>query len=303
MNQLSPSLSSLLSTYPQTAPPKFIKGDIAHRIQEQSREEMRVYSNDVVTHRVAPTSSKSPRRGGGTRGNITGFSAKSRRSLLFQLRNRPKAWRCMVTLTYGQQWPSDSQTCSKHRGTLIKALKRKGIGGIWRLEFQKRGAPHLHLLLNKRVDVQYLRETWERIAGVFAGQVNVLYKFKPFYLAKLEVVSTDQRPYEGKRWDVFGLEKLEPDCVTTGTPQELAPIHRAMRNHQRAVVRVVRAQGTKPRAKYRSKSLGRRTYVGESVIAKRMLTSCQASRAGNASLDIALSPWDEKKFWIRLAQL
>lgn len=53
-----------------------------------------------------------------------------------------------ITLTYGQNFPAPREA-KRHLDNFIKRLRRKhdGLSGFWRLEFQKRGAPHFHLLL------------------------------------------------------------------------------------------------------------------------------------------------------------
>lgn len=58
----------------------------------------------------------------------------------------------MVTLTYPgdwQQWVPDARTLVRHREALKERWRRKyGMPvGVWVVEFQKRGAPHLHMYL------------------------------------------------------------------------------------------------------------------------------------------------------------
>lgn len=89
---------------------------------------------------------------GKTRGNVTTFSFKSRRGLMIYmaLLDLEKAGLpTFLTLTYPGSWHKDPERWKRQLNTFTKALFRKwpDAWGVWRLEFQKRGAPHFHLLL------------------------------------------------------------------------------------------------------------------------------------------------------------
>jgi len=85
------------------------------------------------------------------RGEICGFSAKSRLRLLKSMAcvNYEKAGLpTFLSLTYHMDW-GESKDWKRNLDTFIKSLRRKWpeAWGLWKLEFQKRGAPHYHLLL------------------------------------------------------------------------------------------------------------------------------------------------------------
>lgn len=105
-----------------------------------------------------------PRGGGGTRvgqpgpstkGRVqTAWSAKSRRRMRFDFGALP--WEMlgrrpvMITLTYPGEWElwvPDARTFVKHREALKERWRRKyGTPvGVWVTEFQRRGAPHVHM--------------------------------------------------------------------------------------------------------------------------------------------------------------
>jgi hypothetical protein len=128
-----------------------------------------------------------PRKsGGGVRGDIKSWSAASRRRLLFFMAALPLDaitretggdW-AFVTLTY----PTDPgpEEMRRHRNAFLMAMRRSGIKSwVWKLEFQERGAPHMHLLVQlrngSRKELQryrlWLWETWERTIGV-RGRVD-----------------------------------------------------------------------------------------------------------------------------------
>jgi hypothetical protein len=56
----------------------------------------------------------------------------------------------MVTLTYPAVYPCDGRRVKKHLHAFLIWLKydTRGTGYLWFLEFQKRGAPHIHILLD-----------------------------------------------------------------------------------------------------------------------------------------------------------
>lgn len=55
-----------------------------------------------------------------------------------------------MTLTYGRDYPTSGRLVAKHRNAFLTWLRRKFqvLSYVWFLEFQRRGAPHLHLLLS-----------------------------------------------------------------------------------------------------------------------------------------------------------
>lgn len=109
-----------------------------------------------------------------TRGRIKGFSHRSRkRACLVMSQWRPDLQVGLGTVTYPAEWP-DASTVAKHRGSLIRALMKQWpqCKGMLRLEYQQRGAPHFHLVLDGFTGIsevlafrEWLREKWCRIIG------------------------------------------------------------------------------------------------------------------------------------------
>jgi len=107
------------------------------------------------------------RSGGGKRGDIKAFSSESRLRL-FKLMHTLKFKRCtFITLTYPLDFPTDPKIYKSHlQKWRYEIEKRYGkFQTIWRLEFQKRGAPHYHLLCLDApfVDVFDLSNLWADI--------------------------------------------------------------------------------------------------------------------------------------------
>ena len=118
-----------------------------------------------------------PERDVQPRGKITEWSAASRARLKFFLGtlSREELGRTLiVTLTYPSEFPApdDHAVYMEHLHTFQIYLRRKWptCSGVWKLEFQSRGAAHYHLMLYGLHGVPleevrtWVRETWYRIA-------------------------------------------------------------------------------------------------------------------------------------------
>jgi hypothetical protein len=131
-----------------------------------------IYQNDVVVRRegAAPPLEETER------GAITEFSAASRKRLAFVASNTPIVFTAMVTLTYPAEYPRDGAQVKRDLGAFLDYVRRvyDGPPYLWFLEFQKRGAPHVHMLLDiawptdpdavKRLRVG-VAAAWYRIVG------------------------------------------------------------------------------------------------------------------------------------------
>ncbi|MDP9437147.1 MAG: hypothetical protein M3P49_00115 [Actinomycetota bacterium] len=126
-------------------------------------------------------------RAQGNKKEITGFSDKSRRTLLRKIAEIDRDFLrelCLrvffVTLTYPEAWPEDPEECKAHLRALLKRMERRfgpSCAGFWRLGIQTRGAWHFHLLVflphsrgllpNLR---RFLASNWCEVRGeVFGG--------------------------------------------------------------------------------------------------------------------------------------
>lgn len=114
----------------------------------------------------------SPAVGGGVRGRITAFSKRSRSRLMetvARLDRRGLDVPLFVTLTYPSDYPTDYTVYKRHLDNFLKRLRRLLPDGwaIWRLEFQRRGAPHFHILLFgvRFLAHQVLSKMWYEVVG------------------------------------------------------------------------------------------------------------------------------------------
>jgi hypothetical protein len=109
--------------------------------------------------------------GGGERGEIKGFSDNSRRRLLRTIESiRTDAdLPLFITLTYPNSFP-DARSSKIHLDTFSKRMKRAfpDVGFIWKLEPQKRLAPHYHMLawgFKPGDNLNWIPSAWYEIAG------------------------------------------------------------------------------------------------------------------------------------------
>lgn len=81
----------------------------------------------------------------------------------------------MITLTYPGDWQTvapDGKTAKRHISLLKKRYEREygePLIGVWKLEFQRRGAPHTHILASISMDLGlfqlWISKTWAEIVN------------------------------------------------------------------------------------------------------------------------------------------
>ena len=109
--------------------------------------------------------------GGGQRGGIATFSKNSRRRLMRTIAQVEKIeLPIFVTLTYPGEFPGNPKEWKRHLKNFVKRLNYKfsGSSGIWKLEPQKRGAPHYHLMIwgVSYFDlISYVPLAWYKVVG------------------------------------------------------------------------------------------------------------------------------------------
>lgn len=126
-----------------------------------------VYRSDLVVLRKgwAPPGARE------TRSEIKTFSKASRQRLAFVASNTDIRFTSMLTLTYPREFPNDGKDVKRNLNTFLTYLKRRvdGLDYLWFLEFQRRGAPHIHLLLRgmrvSKVNQAWVSNTWYRICA------------------------------------------------------------------------------------------------------------------------------------------
>lgn len=100
------------------------------------------------------------------RGEVKEFSYKSARRMRLVLEDTCDTWEAFSVLTYPKEFPCDGRKVKRDIKAVKQFLVRQGHKDIfWGIEFQRRGAPHINLLLSKEVDKDLLAAAWYRIVG------------------------------------------------------------------------------------------------------------------------------------------
>lgn len=91
---------------------------------------------------------------GGKRGQVRYLSRRAMCRLLFVTSETKVSFLSMMTLTYGKVYPTSGKDVKADLNRLLTAMRarytRSGKNApsyLWFLEFQRRGAPHIHILL------------------------------------------------------------------------------------------------------------------------------------------------------------
>lgn len=167
----------------------------------------RVMKNDVVTVRAARyPEDLADRLEGAVRGEIEYLSGKSRRRLALVAGNSPIVFRSFVTVSYPGEFPCDGKLVKKHLHALLAALRRRcgKLEYLWFLEFQRRGAPHLHLFLDHALPEPL--SVMQRKAGRVRKECRVNWESQDWISARwYEIVgSGDERHLRaGAAWEVI----------------------------------------------------------------------------------------------------
>ena len=193
------------------------------------------------------------RRGGGGRGNVTDFSSQSR-VRLFRLIARLKApehkgYRSKVSfVTLTTREVLHPRVFKVLLFRLFRRMRKKfpDTAIIWRLEYQKRGAPHAHCILYNApyIDKKLLQSVWGEIVGEpepftriqlvraykslcayvgkYVGKVGGDSGFNSVtYSNRVENVSAAELRSAGRVWGVYNRSALPfDDLETDWIPQD-----------------------------------------------------------------------------------
>ena len=192
-------------------------------------------------------------RGGGKRGKVTSFSKASRWRMMQKIAKvRNAVLPHFLTLTYPGDYSHDSAEWKRDLDTFFKRLRRMfpGAAAVWKLEPQKRGAPHFHLLVwgVKRwfLDV-WAKEAWYEVVGsddarhlvhgTKTEEIRTWRGVKSYvskYLGKMpDTTEVEGWDYPGRWWGVFAADNLPwGECIKVGLPlAESKLIIRTMRKY------------------------------------------------------------------------
>ena len=152
--------------------------EIAYRERGEVTYKMKVTPHMIILEKkmYLPPAVKSYKRS-----TITNYSQKSRKRFFESLLTMD--WEEInidtireLTLTYPSIYPKDGELLKRQFDAFAKRLKRFGseygqIAFVWKMEFQKRGAPHYHLIILTRfpIPLEALRswalQSWSNLIG------------------------------------------------------------------------------------------------------------------------------------------
>ena len=134
-------------------------------IEKKRKFKVEVYDHDVKIIIEENTTIKKPRKGGGLKKSITKFSKKSSKNLKFHMNNTKNRFSNMITLTYPSEYSNNGIEIKYHLNRFTKFFKLKKCEYTWIIEFQKRGAPHFHLLTDTYIDKKEVSQVWYDIVN------------------------------------------------------------------------------------------------------------------------------------------
>jgi len=183
------------------------------------------------------------------RKEITEFSHKSRNRLIYKARNMGQI-EGFNTLTYHENWVGLSgEDCKRHLSNLRKRLLRKypDIMGLWFFEFQKRGAPHFHILTSTAIPSDWLKSAWNAIVDPdneqhleHGADAQILRKRHAAgsYAAKYSGKNEQKQVPEnfekvGRFWGMFGVIKVLDSVIAMKGNKDFYALVRVLRKAHR----------------------------------------------------------------------
>lgn len=220
---------------------------------EKYREVWHVRRVKSVGRQSAPEAHSRPRRG-----EVVRFSRKSRKRLLEALAEAQATPTHFITLTYPREWPESPTEWKRHLANFFKRVARQwpSYGAVWRLEFQRRGAPHFHALIYNLTGISpmefrlWVRQAWYEVvnsgderhlyAGTQADEVKShahAARYVSKYAAKVsddECLPDTDGESIGRFWGVRGELRRDVIEVVTICREDLVELKRTVRKWLRS---------------------------------------------------------------------
>lgn len=128
-----------------------------------------LYDGALIVTRLSTQPYDGIRRQPGSRGKIEYLSKRSRVNLGLVARVNGSKFHSLLTLTYGQAWPATGKRVKRDLNLIMTRLRQvyRPLSYLWFLEFQKRGAPHIHILLSVPAGdagaLAWVSDMWARV--------------------------------------------------------------------------------------------------------------------------------------------
>lgn len=169
-----------------------------------------------------------------SRGIIKEFTWMAKRRCKIALRNSDPNANVLITLTYPGVYPTNGLVVKEHLYKFKKYLRKLDIDYFWVLEFQKRGAPHFHFIVNKFVPMDEVKKVWFDIVG--SGDLK--------HLDQGVEVEFARNTIKAKMYMLKYLEK----SYSKDVPDEYKKVGRFWGHNKRMIIEVRRITRTFPRS-------------------------------------------------------
>ena len=168
----------------------------------------------------------------GVRRKCKGFSKASRRRLIYKMAQWSMSGLHVyfVTLTYPGVYADDWEIWKRDCDTFRKMLERSFpdlVGACWRFEFQKRGAPHFHLVLafckhqNRVHLIQIVSRKWADIVrGGYKLSGGDMEAYKPHYRNHVKAGTKVQHIVHGRKQLMAYVGKYIGKVEENNMPEE-----------------------------------------------------------------------------------
>lgn len=155
--------------------------------------------------------------GGGQRQEMTVVTRKSVKNAVEVLTNAEPELNCMLVATYPGTWPDDGRVVKAHHKELLAAIRYKfgDFSYFTAIEYQSRGAPHLHVGLS--IDLSELGEIVNLKRKKSGRRYPVFQTVKALqdwaFEAWLEIISKPDISYNGDFLEWDGIDEQDAESM------------------------------------------------------------------------------------------
>lgn len=155
--------------------------------------------------------------GGGKKSQMTMVSKKSVRNAVEVLTNSEPELNSMIVCTYPETYPDDGRIVKAHHKALLEAMRRKfgDFSYFTAVEYQSRGAPHLHIAVSLKLDDYGSPVTLKRKKAGRRYPAFQTVKSQQDWLFStwLEIISKPDIAYNGEPLDWSGIDEDDLEAM------------------------------------------------------------------------------------------
>lgn len=180
----------------------------SNRDDESRQTWLQLYTKDVKVKKPSGPRSKVPI---GLKNPVFEFSQESRQRLIHVCRNSGHLIYSHFLLSYPAVFPTNGDQVKKHLNAFLTLLRKhfKGLCYLWCLEFQERGAPHIHFFSSLDVNASvrhFIASSWVQIIG--GGEAAMSFHSHPNNFFRWEMSSGS---YLSKEYLAKSVQKNVPE--------------------------------------------------------------------------------------------